>query len=78
MKILVDLCMKLPQVFLINKGKIMKIWDGSIIYELSEMVIEQDDGMVVPKYLSWFKKRVIIADIPEGSSRKRKDQQTIE
>lgn len=56
MKILVDLCMKLPQVFLINKGKIMKIWDGSIIYELSEMVIEQDDGMVVPKYLSWFKK----------------------
>lgn len=56
----------------------MKIWDGSIIYELSEMVIEQDDGMVVPKYLSWFKKRVIIADIPEGSSRKRKDQQTIE
>uniref|UniRef100_M1BF96 Uncharacterized protein n=1 Tax=Solanum tuberosum TaxID=4113 RepID=M1BF96_SOLTU len=41
------------------------------------MVVEQDKGKVVPGYLSWFRDPATFGDIPEGSSRKRKDQHII-
>ncbi|KAG5614506.1 hypothetical protein H5410_014330 [Solanum commersonii] len=41
------------------------------------MVVEQDKGKVVPGYLLWFCDPVTFGDIPEGSSRKRKDQHII-
>ncbi|KAH0669897.1 hypothetical protein KY285_024037 [Solanum tuberosum] len=36
-----------------------------------------DKGRVVPGYLSWFRDPVTFGDVPEGSSRKRKDQHII-
>ncbi|KAH0739985.1 hypothetical protein KY290_033028 [Solanum tuberosum] len=56
---------------------ILKIWFGSIISELSEMVVEQYKGKVVLGYLSWCRNPATFGDIPEGSSRKRKDQHII-
>jgi len=66
-----------PPGFAFDSTDILKIWFGSIISELSEMVVEQDKGKVVPGYLSWFRDPVTFGDIPEGSSRKRKDQHII-
>ena len=48
----------------------MKIWYGSIISELSEMVVEKDKGKVVPGYLSWFRDQMTFGDTPEGSAEK--------
>ncbi|KAH0664866.1 hypothetical protein KY285_026072 [Solanum tuberosum] len=66
-----------PPGFAFDSTDILKIWFGSIISELSEMVVEQDKGKVVPGYLSWFHDPTTFGDIPEGSSRKRKDQHII-
>ncbi|KAG5612351.1 hypothetical protein H5410_023632 [Solanum commersonii] len=66
-----------PLGFAFDSTDILKIWFGSIISELSEMVVEQDKGKVVPGYLSWFRDPITFGDIPEGSSRKRKDQHII-
>ena len=66
-----------PPGFAFNSEEIMKIWYGSIIFELSEMVVEKDKGKVVPGYLSWFRDPMTFGDTPEGSSRKRRDQHII-
>ncbi|KAG5614254.1 hypothetical protein H5410_014078 [Solanum commersonii] len=66
-----------PPGFAFDSSDILKIWFGSIIFELSEMVVEQDKGKVVPGYLSWFRDPTTFDDISEGSSRKRKDQHII-
>ena len=66
-----------PPVFVFNSEEIMKIWYGSIIFELSEMVVEKDKGKVVPGYLSWFRDPMTFGDTPEGSRRKRRDQHII-
>ncbi|KAH0642640.1 hypothetical protein KY290_034240 [Solanum tuberosum] len=55
----------------------LQIWFGSIISELSEMVVEQDKGKVVSRYLLWFRDPVTFGDIPERSNRERKDQHII-
>ena len=41
-----------PPGFAFNSEEIMKIWYGSIISELSEMVVEKDKEKVVSGYLS--------------------------
>ena len=41
-----------PPGFAFNSEEIMKIWYGSIIFELSEMVVEKYKAKVVPWYLS--------------------------
>ncbi|KAH0652520.1 hypothetical protein KY289_030198 [Solanum tuberosum] len=51
--------------FAFDSTDILKIWFGSIISELSEMVVEQDKGKVVHGYLLWFRDPVIFGDIPE-------------
>ncbi|KAH0641369.1 hypothetical protein KY285_037955 [Solanum tuberosum] len=66
-----------PPDFAFNSEDILKILFGSIISELTEMVVEQDKGKMVYGYLSWFRDPVTFGDTPEGSSRKRKDQHTI-
>ncbi|KAH0735279.1 hypothetical protein KY285_010986 [Solanum tuberosum] len=66
-----------PLGFAFDSTDILKIWFGSIIYELSEMVVEQNKGKVVSGYLSWFRDPATFGDILEGSSRKRKDQHII-
>ncbi|KAH0679216.1 hypothetical protein KY284_020301 [Solanum tuberosum] len=58
--------------FTFDSNDILKIWFGSIIFEQSEMVVEQDKGKVVLGYLSWFHDPVTFGDTLEGSSRKRK------
>ena len=40
-----------PPGFVFNSEEIMKILYGSIISELSEMVVDKDKGKVVPGYL---------------------------
>ncbi|KAG5585162.1 hypothetical protein H5410_045596 [Solanum commersonii] len=66
-----------PPGFALNIEDILKILFGSIISELTEMVVEQDKGKVVYGYLSWFCDAVTSGDTPEGFSKKRKDQHTI-
>ncbi|KAH0636000.1 hypothetical protein KY290_036400 [Solanum tuberosum] len=66
-----------PPGFAFDNTDILKIWFESIISELSEMVVEQDKRKVVLGYLSWFRDPTTLGDIPEGSSRKRKDQHII-
>ncbi|KAH0698052.1 hypothetical protein KY290_013757 [Solanum tuberosum] len=66
-----------PPDFAFDSTDILKIWFGSIISELNEMVVEQDKEKVVPGYLSWFRDPVTFGDIPEGSNRKRNDQHII-
>ena len=61
-----------PPGFAFNSEDIMKIWYGSIISKLSEMVVEKDKGKVVPGYLSWFRDPITFGDTPEGSNRKKK------
>ena len=55
----------------------MKIWYGSIIFELSEIVVEKDKGKVVPRYLSWFRDPMTFGENPEASKRKRRYQHII-
>ncbi|KAH0706259.1 hypothetical protein KY285_010763 [Solanum tuberosum] len=62
-----------PSGFAFNSEDILKIWYESKISEQSEMVVEQDKGKVVRRYLSWFRDPVTFGDTLEGSSRKRKD-----
>ncbi|KAH0679212.1 hypothetical protein KY284_020297 [Solanum tuberosum] len=61
-----------PSGFTFDSSDILKIWFGSITFEQSEMVVDQDKGKVVHGYLSWFRDPVTFGDTPEGSSRKRK------
>ena len=68
---------KTQLAFSLNSENIMKIWYGSIIFELSEMVLEKDKGKVVPGYLSWFRDPMTFGETPEGSRRKRRDQHII-
>ena len=43
-----------PPSFAFNCENTMNIWYMSMKSELSEIVVEQDKGKVVPRYLSWF------------------------
>ncbi|KAH0672914.1 hypothetical protein KY290_025195 [Solanum tuberosum] len=61
-----------PPGFAFDSTDILKIWFGSIISELSEMVVDQDKGRVVPVYLSWFRDPITFGDVLEGSNRKKK------
>ncbi|XP_009794394.1 uncharacterized protein [Nicotiana sylvestris] len=61
-----------------DEEEIMKIWYGSKVSELNEMVEDRDRREVIPEYITWFHDPSSFRDRPEGSKRRRNDQRTIE
>lgn len=66
-----------PIGFAFNSEDIMNIWYEIIIFELSEMVVEQDRGKVVLGYLSWFRDSMVFGYTPKNLVEKKRDQRII-